>query len=580
MVSKKKKASPGALSHGKPLRLLPGITIVVIQWLLWYVFPALIPVDTVMIVGVGGSLICGLAIVVWWSFFSRARWFDRLGALILMAGSLYGVSSLLDISISTSNMGLMFIMYAIPVMCLAFVAGLVVTGRFSPPVRRVVIAFVIVVAAGLWAFLRTDGMNGVGDHALNWRWAKTDEERLMEQAGSFASSGITEPAVALDESEWPGFRGPDRNGIVQGLRIGTDWSVNPPELIWRKPVGPGCSSFAIRGNVFYTQEQRGDLEMVSCYDLTNGELIWQHGDSVRFWDSHAGPGPRSTPTLDRDRVYTMGGTGLLNVLKASDGFPIWSRDAATDAGIKVLTWGFSSSPLVAGDVVIVAMAGKLAAYDTAGGIPRWFGPDGGSGYSSPQLFTFEGIPQVILMSASGAVSFEPGTGNLLWEYSWPIEDRILQPALVGQSDLLLSQEYTAVRRVTVEGDTNGFSITERWTSPEMKVNFNDQVIHKGYAYGFDGPSIACLDLKDGKRAWKGNRYRGWILLLAGQDLMLVLSEKGELALVNAKPDKFTEIGRIQAIEGKTWNHPAIVHDVLLMRNSVEMAAYRLPLAAE
>ncbi len=576
MLTKRTQYKPEETDTKKRLRLLPGIIIVIIQWLAWYLFPTLIPDDIVMLIGVAGSLLGGIALVVWWAFFSRARWFDRVGAILLMAVSLYAVSFLLDKSIATSNMGLMLIMYSIPVMCLVFVVGMVATKRLPPAIRRITMVFAILAAAGLWVFLRTDGMNGVGQHELNWRWAKSAEERLLEQSGILSASNSLsvsdEPAVA----EWPGFRGKGRNSTIYGTNLGSDWATNPPKEIWRKPVGPGCSSFAIRGNLFYTQEQRGDFELVSCYTMETGEPVWQHQDSVRFWDSHAGAGPRSTPTLDGNRVYTMGGTGLLNVLNATDGSLIWTRDAAADAGVKVLTWGFTSSPLVVGDVVIVALAGKLAAYDTADGTPRWFGEDGGSGYSSPQLFVFGNAPQVLLMSAAGAVSVDPSTGNQLWNYSWPIEDRILQPALIGEEDLLLSQEYTGVRRVAVSKNDQGYTITEDWTSTEMKVNFNDQVIHEGYAYGFDGPSLACIDLKDGKRMWKGDRYRGWILLLADQDLMLILSEKGEVALVEAIPEKFTELGRIKAIEGKTWNHPAMAGNVLLIRNSEKMAAYRLP----
>ncbi|TSA28961.1 MAG: hypothetical protein D4R67_02925 [Bacteroidetes bacterium] len=576
MLSKRKQVQTDKPIQRKPLRLWPGVVIVILQWLVWFVLPRIFPNDEMMMIGVVGSLAGVLAVIVWWVFFSRARWFERVGALLLMIVALYAVSFLLDKSIATSNMGLMFIMFSIPVMCLAFVIWAVATSRLSPSIRRVTMVVTILVAAGLWVFLRTDGMNGVGQHELNWRWAKTPEDRLLEQAGSQSSANMSVLVAEITSTEWPGFRGPDRDGIVGGLKIGTNWSAHPLKELWRRPVGPGCSSFAIRGNACYTQEQRGEYELVSCYNLTTGEPLWQHRDSVRFWDSHAGAGPRSTPTLAGDRICTLGGTGLLNVLNADDGSLIWTRNAAADAGVKVLTWGFTSSPLVVGDVVIIALAGKLAAYDVQSGQPLWFGPDGGSGYSSPHLVTIEGVPQVLLMSASGMISVDPATGKQLWEYPWPIEDRILQPALIGHADLLLSQEYTGVRRVSVSQQGDGYSIKELWTSDKMKVNFNDHVIHKGYAYGFDGPSLACLDLKDGKRMWKGDRYRGWILLLADQNLLLVLSEKGDLALVEATPDKFTELARIKAIGGKTWNHPALAGNVLLVRNSLEMAAFRLP----
>ena len=137
---------------------------------------------------------------------------------------------------------------------------------------------------------------------------------------------------------------------------------------------------------------------------------------------------------------------------------------------------------------------------------------------------------------------------------------------------------TGVRRLAVALGAGGWSAEERWTSVGLKPYFNDFVIHEGHAFGFDGGILACIDLADGKRKWKGGRYgHGQLILLPAQDLLLVLSEKGELALVAATPDQFRELARIPAIEGKTWNHPVLVGDELLVRNGQEMAAFRLSL---
>jgi len=219
------------------------------------------------------------------------------------------------------------------------------------------------------------------------------------------------------------------------------------------------------------------------------------------------------------------------------------------------------------------------AYDLATGEPRWFGPDGGDSYSSPHLLTIDGVVQVLLMSGSGATSFAPADGNLLWEHPWLRETRIVQPALTTDGDILISAGgKKGMRRIAVTRGPDGWKIKERWTSRELRPDFNDFVVHEGHVFGFNGPILACIDVKDGKRKWKGGRYGGQLLLLAEQDLLLVLSEKGDLVLAMAASDQFTELARFPAIESKTWNHPVLVGDVLLVRNVQEMAAFRLSLA--
>ena len=409
---------------------------------------------------------------------------------------------------------------------------------------------------------------------------KPGEARASDEPAALPSA----PVGAENGADWPGFRGPARDGVVRGVRIATDWAKSPPVELWRRPIGPGWSSFAVHGDLLYTQEQRGDDELVSCYNLTTGEPVWRHGDPARFWESNAGAGPRGTPTLSNGRVYTFGATGILNALDAGNGAVVWSRNVATDTGEEIPAWGFSSSPLVVGDVVIVAASGRLAAYDAATGQPRWLGPTGGAGYSSPHLVTIDGVAQVVLLRGSRSTSVAPADGTLLWEHRWQPSASIVQPALTADGDVLISASDAmggiGMRRLAVAHGPGGWTAEERWTSNGLKPYFNDFVVHKGHAFGFDGSILACIDLQDGKRKWKGGRYgHGQLLLLPDQDLLLVLSEDGELALVGATPDQFTELARVPAIEGKTWNHPALAGDVLLVRNGQEMAAFRLSLAS-
>ena len=576
----------------KPLRLWPGVAAAVLLCLATYVLPRVVP--AAMEYGLLGGFVFVLAIVVWWAFFSRAPGVERWGAVVLMIVAIIVTRRILDVSVATQGMGVMFFIVAIPALGLAFVVWAVASRRLSDGPRRATMVATILLACGVWALLRTNGVTGEFGSDFAWRWSKTPEQRLLAQAVEEAAAPPAAPAVlpagpaphpaaAETGAEWPGFRGPHRDGIVPGLRIETGWSGSPPVKLWRRPVGPGWSSFAVRGGLVYTQEQRGSDEVVACYNLTTGEPVWTHHDTARFWESNAGAGPRATPALGNGRVYTFGATGILNALDAGDGAVVWSRNAASDTGTKVPGWGFASSPLVYGGLVIVAAAGKLAAYDLATGTPRWTGPDGGDSYSSPHLVTIDGVAQVLLLSAHGAASVAPADGGLLWQYPWPSDTRILQPALTPDGDLLIVATSagggTGMRRIAAAHSPGGWTVEERWASLGLKPYFSDLVVHNGHAYGFDGSILACIDLKDGQRKWKGGRYgTGQLVLLPEQDLLLVLSEEGELAMVAAAPDQFREIARFRAIEGKTWNHPALAGDVLLVRNGQEMAAFRLALA--
>ena len=524
-----------------------------------------------------------------------------------MTVALVATSHFLHESIGTGMMRMVFFFYAIPVLSLAFVAWAVASRPLADGPRRAAMVATILLACGGWTLLRTEGLTGGGSAEFAWRWSETPEQQLLARAADEPAALPPAPAAAetpekpllaevgdepteippaseaaATDADWPGFRGPDRNGVIPGVRIETDWSQSPPVELWCRPIGPGWSSFAVRGDFLYTQEQRGEDEVVACYNATTGEPVWRHRDAVRFWESIGGAGPRATPTLSDGRVYTFGATGMLNALDAADGTVVWSRNAASDTDAKVPDWGFSSSPLVIDDLVIVAVPGQLVAYDLATGDPRWFGPEGGAGYSSPHRLTIDGVEQILLMSGTGATSVAPADGKLLWEHPWPLSARIVQPALTADGDVLMSAgESSGMRRVAVSHGPGGWTIEERWTSFRLKPYFNDFVVHEGHAFGFDGRILACIDLEDDERKWKGGRYgHGQLVLLPDQDLLLVLSEEGELALVRAVADQFTELARFPAIVGKTWNHPVLAGDVLLVRNGREMAAFRLSLAGD
>jgi outer membrane protein assembly factor BamB len=592
----------------RPLRVWPGVAAVVLLFLSRFGIKAAVPGFAGFAQGMQGALLAAVAVILWWLFASRAPWAERLGALALMAAGMYATWQLRH-----ESMGPLWLLgYAVPFLCVAFVGWAVAGRRLADGPRRATMAATIVLACGGWMLARMEGISGDHVATFDWRWTKTAEEKLVtEAAGPEAPSPIpaapttslpapaatalpTEPvappsgdrptaaapaATGMETSaDWPGFRGPRRDGVVRNARIGTDWSVSPPVELWRRPVGPGWSSFAVRGNHVYTQEQRGVDEIVTCYDATTGRPVWTHADAARFSESNAGPGPRATPTLAHGRVYTFGATGIVNALDADDGSVVWTRNVTSGDDSKIPYWGFSSSPLVVGDLVVIAAAGQLLAYDAATGTPRWSGP-AAEGYSSPHLATIGGVPQIVLVNGAGVISVAPADGKVLWQHAWKGVP-VVQPALTADGDLLIAtQASSGTRRLAATLGPGGWTVARRWTSMGLKPYFNDFVVHEGHAFGFDGRILSCIDLADGAQKWKGGRYgNGQLILLPDQDVLLVLSEEGDLALVKAAPDQYTELARFKAVDGKTWNHPVLVRDVLLVRNGAEMAAFRLPVA--
>ena len=561
----------------KPLRLWPGVVIAALQLVTLYgpsfngSAGSLVSFYSVM-----GSLAAGtLLLWIWWLFFSRARWFDRLGGVALMIGA-----HALTLKLADPSARLVAIVPGVVWLCAAFVASLF-AGR-----RWVTVAVVSIASLG-WTLVRTEGVTGSLGNEYAWRWSATAEDRFLASQAS-AAPAASGAGIALEHAAWPGFRGAARDGVVAGVTIETDWAANPPQEIWRRSVGPGWSSFALVENRLCTQEQRDANEVVVCYDAATGEPVWLYAYPARFWEVMGGLGPRATPTFHAGRLFALGATGVLNCLDAATGALDWTRNVAEDTGAPLPQWGFASSPLVVDDLVIVHAPGAadgraLVAYDIESGEPRWRGEAGGSSYSSPHLAVLDGVRQVVMITALGVYGVDPGTGELLWKHHWPMEggtgDRVVQPAIVDNgAGLLVGSSFgVGTRRIAVSRDGAGaWTAREVWTSRALKPYYNDMVVHRGTAFGYDGNILTAIDVATGERRWKGGRYgNGQMLLLPDQDLLLLTSEHGELVLVRATPDRFEEVAKVQAIEGKTWNHPIVAGGVAYLRNAEEAAAFRL-----
>ncbi len=293
-------------------------------------------------------------------------------------------------------------------------------------------------------------------------------------------------------------------------------------------------------------------------------------------------GPRATPTFSDGRLYSYGATGVLNCVDATTGKLRWTRDVAADCGAPLPMWGFSSSPLVTDGLVVVFAGGPddkgLLAYKLDDGEPAWTAATGPNSYSSAQLAAIDGVPQILFFSDEGLVAIEPATGKLLWKYDAPRNGiwRVDQPRQLADGAVLVGCEDLGLMRLEIDHVDDAWTPAEAWRSRAMRPAYNDFVVADDCVYGFDEAIFCCVDAKTGKRLWKAGRYgHGQVLLLADQDVLLVISESGEAVLVKADPKRHEELGRFQAVSGKTWNHPVIAHGRLYIRNDQEMACFEL-----
>lgn len=581
--------NPGDVSVAKEpqLRLWPGVLIIALQWSVVLLSGWLAPGTMAAFMGIMWSPIVGsLLLIVWWLFASRLpvrqRW------ILFAACAAIGTVAFF---ISDPTYGfLAMLLYSLPTVTTGWVAWLVVSQRLRWPVRRAGLIVVYLLGWGYFTLLRFDGTTGEFSAEFNYRWKPTAEQKFLAEAkpanAASESSGdaLTAEAIELQPGDWPEFRGPARDARLTGVTIATDWKQNPPKELWRHRVGPGWSSFSVVGNRLYTQEQHDQDEAVICYDAETGKELWTHRDPVRFTEVIAGPGPRATPTFHEGKIYAQGAKGTLNCLDAATGKKIWSRDIKADSNAPEPPWGFSASPLVVDGVVSTFAGGpdgkSVLGYDAESGDMKWSSGDGGHSYCSLQRTVLDGIPQLVVTSDAGLMSYDPATGKNLWYHDWTLDQgmsRCTQPTILDNGDILLGAGFGyGLRRVHLTRKDDSWSTSEIWTTRAIKPYYNDLVIEGDYLYGFDGAFFVCVDLEAGKLKWKARGYgNGQVLLLADQKLLLVLSETGAVALLEINPARHVELARFQALEGKTWNHPVVAHGKLFVRNGEEAACFQV-----
>lgn len=457
--------------------------------------------------------------------------------------------------------------------------------RLRWKVRWLVFGSAVGVIGLMVALFRIHGVTGDFVPVLKLRWERSPPGTASTRVGERTDvlpSRVDATAAKLTNS-FPQFMGPFRNATLpEGPRLARDWSADPPKKLWRQSIGAGWSGFAVAGHQAVTLEQHSEVELVVCYELLSGRLLWSHADNARYFTTIAGEGPRTTPSIVGDRVVTLGATGILNCLKLATGKLVWSKDIITENQSHLPGWGVAGSPLVLGDWVIVNPGGKqdrsLVAYRLNNGEFAWGRGDDEASYSSPCAATLGDVPQILIFNQHAIFGHDAMTGRVLWQYPWNAsQPHVALPVALEGDRVLVSSGYgVGSELLHVTRDPAGaFTVNRLWKTNRLKAKFNNLVTRNGYVYGLDDGILACLDLATGELKWKDGRYgHGQFILLP--DLLLITTENGEVVLVDPVPTERRELTKFQALTGKTWNPPAMVGDLLLVRNDQEAACYRLP----
>lgn len=461
--------------------------------------------------------------------------------------------------------------------------------------KRIGIALVVAHLL-LFGMFRFKEFSGDIVPTFTFRWVRERDRNLQKLTSVRNSENLPQPAPdfpsRLGPQDFPRFLGPKANGSVETAPLlKTDWKKTPPRELWRQPIGAGWSGFVTAGPYAVTQEQRDTDECITCYEKLTGKVLWSVSHPVRFSEVLGGDGPRATPTIDDGHIYALGATGILSVVDGKTGLLMWSRDTLKEFQQTTLEWAKSSSPLIDDDLVIVSLQAPLksgaegtgttidllAAYDRKSGELRWSVKGDKSSYATPRLGEISGLRQIVNVSAQSVTGHDLKDGHEIWRYSWPgAQPKCTDPTLLANDRILLSAGYGlgGVLLQLQKLEDGHWKISELWKSRQLKTRFMNPVIHEGRIFGFDDGILCCVDLQSGKTLWRKGRYGHGQMLLV-RDLLLIVAENGDLALVRAAGDAYQELHRRPALNGKTWNTLALSGNLLLIRNAEEAICYEL-----
>lgn len=381
-----------------------------------------------------------------------------------------------------------------------------------------------------------------------------------------ACIGVLTLFTTAQANDWPHWRGPDRNGISRE----TDWSAKAPRRVWQAKVGTGFSSVSVADGRAYTMGNSGDQDTVHCLSEKTGKTIWKHSypspRAPRYYDG----GPSCTPTFDDEVVYTLGRQGDLFAFNAKTGNVIWNKNIATEIGADYPEWGYAGSPFVDGDALVLNVGSSGVKVDKRTGKLIWKTGSSTSGYSTPFIHVHRGTKAYVIFGATAVYAVAAKDGRILWQHPWKTSwDINSADPIIHDHKMFISSGYNRGGALL---DISGPKPKVIWDNRNMRNHFNSCLLIDGHLYGFDGNShrgtsfLACIEFATGEKKWSTARF-GCGALTAANGQLIILGDRGQLAIGPASPKAFRPTRSTQALGGLCWTPPVLANGHLYCRNS-------------
>ncbi len=373
------------------------------------------------------------------------------------------------------------------------------------------------------------------------------------------------------DAQWSHYRGPAMNG-TSPESISAQFPAAGPRLLWKADVGTGTSAVVVSGGRAFTMGNAGNKDSITCLDAKSGKVVWRHEFPLKLDANMFEGGPRSTPTVDGNRVYAVSHEGDLWCLDAATGKKVWYAHFQKDFGGRRPGWGFSGSPTAAGNLLVCDVGGPDAstvAFDKATGSVAWKSGGDMPGYASPVIGNVAGVQTVVILKADHLVGYDLKSGRELWRSEWKTSYDVnaATPLLVGDDKVFITSGYNAGCALV---QVAGGKAMELWRNKALRSQINTPALWQGHAYGIDGNvgggNLTCLDLASGTEKWEDKSVKGGSVIVADGKL-IVLTEKGELVTCDATPAGFKPLARAKVLGKRCWVQPTLAEGRLFLKNN-------------